>query len=387
MSAGPDSGALTGPQSPLPASPALHRPGIARARLVARAQRSLLPVRRMLSRVALVYEERHFRDLAIGAVYGALAAEARKIHDDMRWLEERIILRVDIVLEELWRRTEGVGARQATELQRLAARLSELQQSTAEQAPELARLATQMADVHRLATEVAEIRRSAGPGGGSPAVGGGPGPGGGGPAGPLLAELEHGFSPPPAQRVEPYLKYFEHMTPVLDLATGDGEFLRAAAAAGIEASASSGDASAHLRSLAPATLGGAFASHLMDGLPAEGVTELLAALRQALKPGGIAILEAANPASFAGYVTAVRTGARSLARSPEELAALANAAGLDVDECRYASPPGRHLAEVGAELTDPALREVAEGINGLVGQLNDLLYGPQSYALILRCPA
>ncbi|HEU5001818.1 MAG TPA: hypothetical protein VFW71_03440 [Actinomycetota bacterium] len=123
-----------------------------------RVRDALLPARRLLSRAVLVYEERHFRELAVGALYGALAAEAGRLRDEVRALEERVIMRVDIVLEELWRRTEGVGARQATELQRLAARVAELEAQGSAQAPELERLARQMAEVHRLAGEVGALR-------------------------------------------------------------------------------------------------------------------------------------------------------------------------------------------------------------------------------------
>ena len=137
------------------------------AQMRRRLQAGLLPVRRMLSRAVLVYEERHFRDIAVGAVYAALASEARKIRDEMIDLEERVVLRVDILMEELWRRTEGVGARQATEVQRLAARLSELATRTEVAVPELHRLAVQMAEAHRLAGEAAGLacgEASPGPG-------------------------------------------------------------------------------------------------------------------------------------------------------------------------------------------------------------------------------
>ena len=41
---------------------------------------------------------------------------------------------------------------------------------------------------------------------------------------------------------------------------------------------------------------------------------------------------------------------------------------------------------VSAELSDPALREIALGINGLVGRLNDVLYGPQDHGIVARRP-
>ncbi|MGH2717678.1 MAG: hypothetical protein ACRDJU_03725 [Actinomycetota bacterium] len=337
--------------------------------LLARVQHSLLPARRMLSRAVLVYEERHFRELAVSSVLAALGTEAAKIRDEVRSLEERIILRADIVMEELWRRTEAVGARQATELQRLTRRVTQLQEEHAEKAPELAHLANQMSEVHRLATEVAEIRRQSG-----------------GPPGPVLAELERGLPIPPAQRLEPYLKYFERLAPVLDLTTGS-DFARLARAAGIEVSQLPQGSSAadFLAGLAPGSAGAAFCDHLVDGLDDGALTELLRAVGRALEPGGVAIVETQNPASLARRLAAGRNPGTVL-RTPESLAALALEAGLEVDECRFGPPPSRHLSGVSPGAADAAVQEVADGINSLVAQLNDLLYGPQDYAVILRAP-
>ena len=388
MSTSPEPGGLPAPAAARPEGATRSR-GLP-AHLASRLQESLLPARRMLSRAALVYEERHFREVAVNGVAAALSAEAHKIRDEMRSLEERIILRVDIVMEELWRRTEGVGARQATELQRLAARLDDARQASAAQAPELARLATQMAEVHRLATDVAEIRRATG----DPAAAGGE-------RSPLLAELERGLSIPPARRFEPYLKYFENLAPVVDLSCGQGDFLRLAAARGVEAyglapdpggpgldglAIRPGSALEHLQALDPGSLGGIFGSHAVDDCSDEEAIGLLRAMGSALKPGGLAIAEAANPASFARFLTTLSGARPAHPRTPEHLAELAGAAGLDVDECRYGAAPDRHLAGVSQDLSDPALAEIAEGINALVSQLNDVLYGPQDYALILRAP-
>src|ERR1700704_1334032 len=116
----------------------------------------------MLSRAVLVYEERHFRDVAVQGVYGALAAEGKKIRIELKSLEERAIIRLDTLMEELWRRMEGVGARQATEIQRLSARIDHLQAQSAGQVPDFQRLAAQMAEAQAMAAEVAAIRLSGG---------------------------------------------------------------------------------------------------------------------------------------------------------------------------------------------------------------------------------
>ena len=109
-------------------------------------QDALLPLRRTLSRAALVYEERHFRDIAVNDVYNELEAEATKLQADLKSLEERVIIRVDTLMEELWRRMEGVGARQATEIQRLAAQVEELRARTEAQLAEIQRLAAGSAE-------------------------------------------------------------------------------------------------------------------------------------------------------------------------------------------------------------------------------------------------
>ncbi len=352
------------------ASPESRHPTLP-AVLLVRLQRALLPARRVLSRAVLVYEERHFRELAVKSVYAALSAEAAKIRDDLRALEERVILRADIVMEELWRRTEAVGARQTTELQRLSDRVGELQREAAEKSPQLTRLVTQMSEVHRLATEIADIRRLAGNAAGS---------------GLLIAELERGLPIPPEQRLEPYLKYFQHLAPVLDLRAGAGDFSRLASAAGIEVAGLPAESAPtdYLAALQPAALGGLFCDHVVDTLPDCAASDLLRAARQALEPAGIAIVETANPSSLARRLAAERT--RCTLRTPDQLAALATDAGLEVDECRFGPQPSRHLNGVTPGATDPAIQEVADGINALVAQLNELLYGPQDYALILHRP-
>src|ERR1700704_1512188 len=198
------------------------------ARLGGKLQDSLLPVRRMLSRAVLVYEERHFREVAVEGVYGALAAEGRKLRSELKSLEERAIIRLDILMEELWRRMEGVGARQATEIQRLSARIDHLQEQSAGQVPELQRLAAQMAEAQAMASEVAAIRLA----GGSAA-------------------------PDPGTRWEAYAKELQGFEPVVDLTRGGG-FLEVAATAGLAAFAVDGDPVQHLRGVEDGSLGGAF---------------------------------------------------------------------------------------------------------------------------------
>jgi hypothetical protein len=286
----------------------------------------------MLSRAVLVYEEKHFRDVAVDGVYSALATEAKKLRGELKSLEERAIIRLDILMEELWRRMEGVGARQATEIQRLSARLDDLQSQSAGQVSEFQRLAAQMAEAQAMAEEVAAIRIS----GGSAA-------------------------PDPAARWEAYVKEFHGLEPVADL-TEAGGFLEVASTAGLAAYVVDGDPVQHLRSVEDGSLGGAFCGEV----PEHSIPDLMAELSRALRPGGVAIFETSDAV-------------------PPALCLAARAAGLDVEDNGLTLTLDR-LGSVSAELSDPALREIALGINGLVGRLNDVLYGPQEHGIVARRP-
>lgn len=285
----------------------------------------------MLSRAALVYEERHFRDVAVAGVYTALAAEAKKLRGDLKSLEERAIIRLDTLMEELWRRMEGVGARQATEIQRLSARLDTLQQQSAGQMPEILRLAAQMAEAQAMAAEVAAMRLSGG-----------------------------GVAPDPTARWEAYAKEFQGFDPVVDL-SGGGGFLETATKAGLPVYATDGDPVAHLLGVEEGSLGGAFCGEL--GNVSTG--ELMAGLVRGLRPGGIAIFETSDAAS-------------------PRLLAEARASGLQIEDNGSSPPPNGRLANVSVELTDPALREIAAGINALVARLNNVLYGPREHGVMVR---
>jgi hypothetical protein len=239
---------------------------------------------------------------------------------------------LDILMEELWRRMEGVGARQATEIQRLSARVDHLQEQTAGQVPEFQRLAAQMAQAQAMAEEVAAIRLS----GGSAA-------------------------PDPAARWEAYVKEFHALEPVADLTAG--AFGEVATTAGLAVYVVDGDPVQHLRGVADGSLGGAFCGEV----PENRLGDLMAELARVLRPGGVAIFETSDA-------------------TPPGLSAAASAAGLDIEDNGSTLPLDGRLGSVSAELSDPALREIALGINGLVARLNDVLHGPQEHGLVARQP-
>ena len=169
-------------------------------------------------------------------------------------------------------------------------------------------------------------------------------------------------APDPAARWEAYVKEFHALEPVADLTAGG--FGEVATTAGLAVYVVDGDPVQHLRGVADGSLGGAFCGEV----PENRLGDLMAQLARALRPGGVAIFETGDAA-------------------PPGLSAAASAAGLEIEDNGSTLPLDGRLGGVSAELSDPALREIAFGINGLVARLNDVLYGPQEHGLVARRPA
>jgi len=185
--------------------------------------------------------------------------------------------------------------------------------------------------------------------------------------------------------------------PVLDLGCGRGELLEALREAGIEARGADSDAAmvaacrrlglaadetdavSALRAVAPSSLGGVTAIHLVEHMPASGWMELIEAAAAALRPNGRLLVETPNPESL-------RVGAALFWTDPthrvpvhaDALAFVAKAVGLEVVEVRrvHPFPPEQALARPGQP---EALREVA-------ARLDEWLSGPRDVLVVARKP-
>jgi SAM-dependent methyltransferase len=233
------------------------------------------------------------------------------------------------------------------------------------------------------------------------------------PAGPgasrhgLFAELERGSREEIAARVEGYLPFFER-GPIVDLGCGRGEFLEVVAARGLPAYGVDSDPEAvavcrslgldarqedlfdHLRSLDDGALGGVFCSQVVEHLPPELLPDLMVEIARVLESNGTAVVETPNPASFATHVHSFWRDPTHLRPVPDvALAFAARTAGLVVETTVYSSlPPAEdRLQSVGVRPSDPDLRALVEEFNAMTERLNDLLYGYQDYALVLRKPS
>nr|MBA2476365.1 class I SAM-dependent methyltransferase [Actinomycetota bacterium] len=205
------------------------------------------------------------------------------------------------------------------------------------------------------------------------------------------------------RRQRPYLDDFRDAAPVLDVGCGRGEFLGLLREAGIEArgvdadgdmvafargeglEVEQADVLGYLEGLDEGSLGGVFASQLVEHLPPAALLRLLDLAARKLAPGGLLVAETINPLSPLAlrHYFADLTHAQPLV--PETLALLASHAGFREVETRFLHEPpaGERLQPV--ELpAEPALSEARAALAGNVERLNALLYGPLDYAILAR---
>ena len=201
------------------------------------------------------------------------------------------------------------------------------------------------------------------------------------------------------QRQRVYVDHFRDRAPVLDAGCGRGELLSLLREAGIEArgvdadpemvafasgeglDVTQGDALAELERLADGTIGGVFAGQLLEHLPPASLLRFLQLAAQKLRPGGLLVAETINPLSLVAlrHYFADPTHAQPLV--PETLELLARQAGFEQTELRFLNEPDRRLQPV--QLPPEAAFDGARAaLEANVERLNEVVFGPQDYALL-----
>lgn len=202
------------------------------------------------------------------------------------------------------------------------------------------------------------------------------------------------------ERLRSYVPLFEGRAPVVDLGCGRGEFLELLREAGIAARGVDGNARTvqeatargvdvveadlldYLRGQAGGALGGLFAAQVAEHLPPAVLQAMLRESFRALRPGGRLVLETVNPRSVVGYLEAyLRDLTHERALHPDTLSFLAAAAGFSDVRVELRSPVSA-AAKLQAVPVEDLPPRVAQTLNENVARLNELLYGPQDYALI-----
>jgi O-antigen chain-terminating methyltransferase len=205
------------------------------------------------------------------------------------------------------------------------------------------------------------------------------------------------------ERQRHYVADFAEAAPVLDVGCGRGEFLSLMREAGIDAAGVDSDrdmveicraddlavehddALAYLARLEDGSLGGVFAAQVVEHLPPGPLLRFLELASAKLRRGGVLVAETMNPLSFVALKNYFADLTHAQPLVPETLVMLARQAGFRSTEIRFLHPPPdeERLRPVVLP-TDPALDEARHALDANVARLNEVVFGPQDYALVGR---
>lgn len=208
-------------------------------------------------------------------------------------------------------------------------------------------------------------------------------------------------------RLAGYLPLFAGQSDVLDIGCGRGEFLELLRERGISArgldlnhemaevsrarglDVAEGDALFYLGGLPDASLGGLFASQVVEHLEPGYLMRLIETAFHKLRPGGVIVLETINPACWVAFFESyIRDLTHVRPLHPDTLQYLVRASGFQQVRVEYKSPiaEGARLQPVGRPPADasPLLVELADTFNENVSKLNARMFTYQDYAAIGR---
>lgn len=204
-----------------------------------------------------------------------------------------------------------------------------------------------------------------------------------------------------ATLIDRYGERLRDHQPVLDVGCGRGELVAALGASGVEATGveidpdmaaeaaaaglpvTCGEARSHLRALPPGSLGAVIAVHVVEHLELEELVELLELAATRLRPGGILVAETPNPTSLVVLGNSyILDPTHVWPLHPLLLQFLCERAGFrDVTVEYHAPAEGYRLPPI---TTVPGVAPWIDEVNDRLARLNDVLFGPQEYAVVAR---
>jgi len=205
------------------------------------------------------------------------------------------------------------------------------------------------------------------------------------------------------ERQKQYVDAFREAAPVLDVGCGRGEFLALLAEAGVEArgvdldadmvafcraegfDVTEGDAIAYLGGLEEGSLGGIFAAQVVEHLEPGPLTAFLDLAASRLRPGGVLLLETINPLSLFALRNYFADLTHAQPLIPETLSMLVKQAGFGEVEIRFQNELGAEQLLEPVELpSEPHFDDARRALEANRARLNEVLFGPQDYALVAR---
>ncbi len=205
------------------------------------------------------------------------------------------------------------------------------------------------------------------------------------------------------ERQRLYVADFRGSAPVVDIGCGRGEFLSLLRDAGIEAvgvdrdpdlvafcraeglAVEQGEALAYLEGLDDRSLGGVFAAQVLEHIPPAPLVRFLELAAAKLRSGGVFVAETMNPLSLVAMRNYFADLTHAQPLVPETLVLLARQAGFADTELRFLNEPEEDERLRSVHLPpDPAFDAARVALAANVARLNDVVFGPQDYALIAR---
>jgi O-antigen chain-terminating methyltransferase len=204
------------------------------------------------------------------------------------------------------------------------------------------------------------------------------------------------------QRQFTFIPYFENCSNVLDIGCGRGEFLEILRSKGIggtgvdidedmiayckslELTAVLSDAIRYIQDLEDNSLDGIFIDQVVEHLEPDYLIRLLALCQRKLKCGCSIIVETVNPLSFFSFANFFIDLTHKHPVHPQTLHFLLDSNGFRDIEVKYLAPVTKESKLQPLPVPDgpEGSRVSIEIYNQNIGMLNNILFGPQDYAMI-----